>query len=157
MVTKVCRTRVNYLSVLRDFPTTLSYICSMQNFEPSVITFHTGRLQLRTIIDMSQKRSDTTPSINSSRPNRMPDPPEADHNANSTTDATNPQAPLSSHWEELTDSDGRTFYANHATRSTSGRRPNVEIERDDSSIQKGLPPAWQALVDDDGKAYYANH
>lgn len=106
---------------------------------------------------MSQKHSDTTQIINSSRPSPMRDSPEANHDLNLTADATIAQAPLSPCWKELTNGDGRTFYANHANRSTSWRRADAEIGGDDSSVQKGLLPAWQALVDDDGKAYYANH
>jgi len=106
---------------------------------------------------MSQTPPEATQSTQSSRPPSMRDPQEANHNAGPGTDSTNPQAPLPSHWEELTDSDGRTFYANHATRSTSWRRPNAETGGYDSNIQECLPPAWQAMVDGDGKTYYVNH
>lgn len=110
--------------------------------------------------DMSQKHPNTNQSINTSRPSTMLESSEADHNPDSTTDTTNPQAPLSPHWEEFTDSEGRTFYANHANRSTSWRRADAETREDGSdgsNVQTGLPPAWQALVDSDGKTYYANH
>jgi E3 ubiquitin-protein ligase NEDD4 len=86
----------------------------------------------------------------------MGNPQKAEHNASPTTDSTDPQA-LPSDWEELTYNDGRTFYANHATRSTSWQKPNAETGEDSSNIQEGLPPAWQALIDSEGKTYYANH
>jgi len=68
------------------------------------------------------------------------------------------QAPLPPQWEQLTTSDGNTFYANHATRSTVWRRPEVEAGGDRvDTRQAGLPAAWQSLVDSDGRTYYANH
>jgi hypothetical protein len=104
---------------------------------------------------MPKSPPEATQSINSSRSPSVRDSQGSNHNANPTTDTTNPQVPLPFHWEELTDNDGRTFYANHATRSTSWQRPNAD--GDNSNIQAGLPPAWQALVDGDGRTYYANH
>ena len=145
------------LPALRDFSTTFSYVCAIQSFEASSTGTQKGYLQSKAMADMSEKHSDTTQSINSSKPSTIIHSPEANHDPNLTTDATISQVPLSSHWEEFTDSDGRTFYANHATRSTSWRRADAEIEGDGSDIQAGLPPAWQEPIDSDGRTYYANH
>jgi E3 ubiquitin-protein ligase NEDD4 len=83
--------------------------------------------------------------------------------ANAST-TSNSQAALPPHWEELIDSDGRTYYANHATRTTSWRRPDSEAEvtgrsEDSANAQASLnlPAAWQALVDSEGRTYFANH
>jgi E3 ubiquitin-protein ligase NEDD4 len=95
--------------------------------------------------DMPQTRSEEAQST------------ETDGNAGSVGYHAEQQAPLSSRCEELTNSDGSTFYANHATRTTTWRRPEVETDEDDANMREGLPAAWQALVDSDGKTYYANH
>lgn len=82
---------------------------------------------------------------------------EASGNAGPARDSATPRAPLPQYWEELTSSDGKTFYANHAARTTTWRRPGGDLGGDGANIQTGLPPAWQALVDIDGRTYYANH
>jgi hypothetical protein len=78
-------------------------------------------------------------------------------NASPIRDASNRQAPLSFHGEELVSSDGRMYYANHTTRTTAWRRPSSEIGGDYANNQAGLPAAWEALVESDGRTYYANH
>lgn len=110
-----------------------------------------------TIVNMSQTHSDANQSTNSSRPPTMRASQEADHDATSVTFYTNTQAPVSSPWEALISSDGRTFYANHATRSTAWERPEPDRGGDGANTQARLPPAWQELVDGDGRTYYANH
>jgi hypothetical protein len=83
---------------------------------------------------------------------------QAHTNAIPIRDSANPvQAPLSFHSEELMSSDGRTYYANHTTRTTAWRRPSSETGGDYANNQAGLPAAWEALVESDGRTYYANH
>lgn len=83
---------------------------------------------------------------------------EADLATHPTQGSRNQQMPLPRHWERLTASDGRPYYANHATRSTAWQIPVADINpRDAADSQTGLPAAWQALVDDRGRTYYANH
>jgi hypothetical protein len=107
---------------------------------------------------MSQTRPDATRETDSSEPTSTNvSQEEANDNAGPARDMTTTQAPLPQHWEELKSSDGSTFYANHATRTTAWRRPAVEVGEDDAKTQAGLPAAWQELVDSDGKTYYANH
>jgi E3 ubiquitin-protein ligase NEDD4 len=86
------------------------------------------------------------------------DPQEAYGNADPVRDSANPLAPLSPHWEELVSSDGTTYYANHATRSTTWTRPGAEEEGvDGANIKASLPAGWQAMADSEGRTYYANH
>jgi hypothetical protein len=91
--------------------------------------------------DMSQTR----PESNATRGN--------DSSELISTDGLQEQTPLPPRWEQLATSDGRTFYANHASRSTAWRRPDEA----GANTHAGLPAAWQALVDSDGRTYYANH
>lgn len=65
-------------------------------------------------------------------------------NSQSSQNANQPPS-----WEELADGNGRTYYANHHTRTNTWQRPEAEAA--------GLPVAWQALVDDEGRTYYVNH
>ena len=74
-----------------------------------------------------------------------------------STNGPQEQAPLPPQWEQLATSDGITFYANHATRSTAWRRPEVNADEDGANAQAGLPAAWQELADGDGRTYFANH
>ncbi|KJX98382.1 hypothetical protein TI39_contig415g00011 [Zymoseptoria brevis] len=74
----------------------------------------------------------------------------ATRSCNVTVDLPVTRSPLPPHWEELSNSEGRTYYANYATRTTSWQRP---VHSPDS----GLPVAWQELTDDEGQTYYANH
>lgn len=106
---------------------------------------------------MSRTHHGATQSANKSGPSSTHESHQVDDNPSSTTSSTSLQAPLPPHWEEIVSSDGRTYYANHANRSTSWLRPDAEMEGYGSNTQEGLPPAWQELVDGDGRTYYANH
>lgn len=52
-------------------------------------------------------------------------------------------------WQELVDSEGRTYYSNHASRTTSFQRPEAQTGE--------LPDGWEMLRDPDGVAFYADH
>lgn len=93
----------------------------------------------------SQARSDANQGTASSQ--------EPSGDANEARGSVNPQAPLPPHWEELTSRDGRTYYANHATRTTAWRMSEGETGGDDADTQAGLPAAWQALVNSEGRTY----
>ena len=84
-----------------------------------------------------------TESTGSAAPSRQ-DP----ESAPSTTpnNATLPPA-----WEELVDDEGRTYYANHDTRTTSFERPVA-----DSDVGE-LPAGWEVLRNDRGIAYFVDH
>ena len=77
--------------------------------------------------------------------------------------STNLQAPLPPAWEELVTSDGRTYYANHVSRTTTYQRPGAQTGEDvggtrgPGNTQEELPPAWQQLVDSEGRTYYSDH
>jgi len=106
---------------------------------------------------MSHTNPEAAESTTSGERVSTPTPQELGQNASSTEDYARPSAPLSSHWGELVSSDGRTYYANHATKSTSWQRPDADAAGDGANDQAGLPPAWEELVDNDGRTYYANH
>jgi len=85
------------------------------------------------------------------------EPPKA---SDITLQARNPldsQERLPPHWEELSDSDGGTFYANHIARTTARQKPKAETLEDGSNTLSRLPVAWEALRDSEGRTYYANH
>jgi E3 ubiquitin-protein ligase NEDD4 len=82
---------------------------------------------------------------------------EAHGNADPVRDSANPLTLLSPNWEELVSSDGTTYYANHATRSTTWTRPGAEEGGDGANIEASLPAGWQSMVDSEGRTYYANH
>ncbi|KAF2478777.1 hypothetical protein BDY17DRAFT_328293 [Neohortaea acidophila] len=56
-------------------------------------------------------------------------------------------------WQELVDNEGRTYYANHATRTTTFERP--ETLPDASTFD--LPPGWEVRRNPEGVAYYVDH
>jgi len=95
----------------------------------------------------------THPTSQAAGNNNEPSGRQAAHNiAPTPSDALRAtQVPLPRHWEELADADGKTFYANHASRTTSLQRPGV---KDDAS---SLRAGWQALVDTEGRPYYVDH
>jgi E3 ubiquitin-protein ligase NEDD4 len=108
--------------------------------------------------DRSQMPPNATQGTDSSGLTASTDGPQEAHgNADPVRDSANPQAPLSPHWEELVSSNGTTYYANHATRSTTWRRPGAEEGGDGANMQASLPAGWQAMVDSEGRTYYANH
>jgi hypothetical protein len=107
--------------------------------------------------DMSLTNPDEAGDTNSAGLASRHGTQETDHNASSMGDGARTQAPLSLRWEELMSSDGRMYYADHATRTTSWRRADSGIAEDAPNTQAGLPPAWRALVDNDGRTYYAHH
>lgn len=76
------------------------------------------------------------------------DPAGNVHNAIEPTDA---QQALPQGWEELVDVEGRTYYVDHNSRTTTYERPSM------SDVQASLAPGWQEVVDDDEQIYYAHH
>lgn len=104
--------------------------------------------------------SHTRPESDETHTNRSAstrDSQEANRNADLRRGIAESQASSSPQWEELTTSDGSTFYANHATRTTAWQNPELTSGESGTSNQASLPVAWQELVDGDGRTYYANH
>lgn len=52
-------------------------------------------------------------------------------------------------WQEMVDHEGRTYYADHASRTTSYDRPEAQTAE--------LLPGWELLRNRDGVAYYVDH
>ena len=52
-------------------------------------------------------------------------------------------------WQALVDGDGRTYYANHETRTTTFVRPE--------GLTGELPAGWELLRNPEGVAYLADH
>jgi atrophin-1 interacting protein 5 (WW domain-containing E3 ubiquitin protein ligase 1) len=52
-------------------------------------------------------------------------------------------------WQALVDSDGKTYYANHESRTTTFDRPE--------DITGELPAGWEMLRTPQGVAYFADH
>lgn len=57
----------------------------------------------------------------------------------------NEDEPLPANWEERTDGQGRKYYVDHNTRTTTWERPQP------------LPPGWERRVDNRGRVYYVDH
>lgn len=72
-----------------------------------------------------------------------------------TSEPTEAPEDLPAGWQELVDHNGRSYYADHNTRTTTFQRPAPIADRTDA--RERLPAGWQALVDDQGRTYYANH
>ena len=52
-------------------------------------------------------------------------------------------------WQALVDGDGRTYYANHETRTTTFVKPG--------GLTCELPAGWELLRNSEGVAYFADH
>ncbi|KAK3589293.1 hypothetical protein CHS0354_026945 [Potamilus streckersoni] len=78
-----------------------------------------------------------TPSTASSPPQQMPQPnlPNVPPNAE----------PLPAGWEARKDAQGRYYYVDHNTKTTTWERPQP------------LPPGWERRVDPRGRVYYVDH
>lgn len=63
-------------------------------------------------------------------------------------DPTDAQEDLPPAWEALVDDEGRTYYANHASRSTTFDRPNNATDK--------LPAGWEIQRDVRGVACHAD-
>ncbi|KAH3774569.1 E3 ubiquitin-protein ligase Su(dx)-like isoform X2 [Dreissena polymorpha] len=63
----------------------------------------------------------------------------------SSTDPTNNNEPLPNGWEERVDPQGRHYYVDHNTRTTTWERPQP------------LPGGWERRVDNRGRVYYVDH
>nr|KAG5712169.1 hypothetical protein BaRGS_014519 [Batillaria attramentaria] len=59
--------------------------------------------------------------------------------------APDPNEPLPPGWECRKDAQGRTYYVDHNTRTTTWERPQP------------LPPGWERRVDNRGRVYYVDH
>ncbi|EGP84163.1 uncharacterized protein MYCGRDRAFT_49175 [Zymoseptoria tritici IPO323] len=83
--------------------------------------------------------------------------PVATTTSSSTVDPPATQSPLPPHWEELSNSEGRTYYANHATRTTSWQRPGPSPDSGLPNPMGELPAGWEILRNAQGVAYFADH
>ncbi|XP_076448930.1 NEDD4-like E3 ubiquitin-protein ligase WWP2 [Babylonia areolata] len=70
-------------------------------------------------------------------------PPLPTSGDGSTASPADPEHPLPTGWEMRKDSQGRTYYVDHNTRTTTWERP--------------LPPGWERRVDQRGRVYYVDH
>ena len=63
---------------------------------------------------------------------------------------------LPSHIEERFTADGRVYYVNHQTSTTSWERP-VFSAPTTTNQQKSLPPGWEQRTDQTGRIFYVDH
>ncbi|KAF8855001.1 hypothetical protein BDZ45DRAFT_728384 [Acephala macrosclerotiorum] len=75
----------------------------------------------------------------------------------------NSNEPLPPRWEQQEDAQGRTYYINHATRTTTWIRPNTEgaSEHSDQSVNTSpsttLPRGWERRETPAGIPYFIDH
>lgn len=75
-----------------------------------------------------------------------PQPPSGQpDSATTNSDTANNNEPLPAGWEMRTDPQGRAYYVDHNTRTTTWERPQP------------LPPGWERRVDTRGRVYYVDH
>ncbi|KAL8604017.1 hypothetical protein ACOMHN_039061 [Nucella lapillus] len=72
-------------------------------------------------------------------------PPLPSSGDGSTASPADPDHPLPQGWEMRKDSQGRTYFVDHNTRTTTWERPQP------------LPPGWERRVDQRGRVYYVDH
>jgi hypothetical protein len=66
--------------------------------------------------------------------------------------------PLRRGWEQRKDPQGRTYYADHKTRTTSWVQPKPDYERERTTSVQALPPGWeQRYPPDGGRPYFFDH
>lgn len=77
-----------------------------------------------------------------------------DNPSQTSETARDPQATqedLPPGWQQLVDTDGRAYYADHATRTTTYERPTV------GGMQAELPAGWEILRNVHGVTYFVDH
>lgn len=65
-------------------------------------------------------------------------------------DGADSQTGLPAAWQALVDDEGRTYYANHQSHTTTFNRP-------EGLITSELPAGWEILRTPQGVGYFADH
>ncbi|XP_004835403.1 E3 ubiquitin-protein ligase NEDD4 isoform X4 [Heterocephalus glaber] len=92
-------------------------------------------------------------------------PPESDTASPLTQPARVHQGPLPQGWEVRHTPNGRPFYIDHNTKSTTWEDPRLKIPPhlrgkaplESSSDLRPLPPGWEERTHTDGRIFYINH
>ena len=64
------------------------------------------------------------------------------------------EGPLPAGWERRTDSNGRSYYVDHNTRTTSWEDPRRNLA---AAPQQPLPPGWEMRLSPEGYPYFVDH
>ena len=93
---------------------------------------------------------------------QLPPSPSRSSSSNTTSPLSSPDE-LPSGWEQRLSHDGRTYYVDHATRTTTWERPVAKLDSSPPSyeacvMQESLPPGWEARIcPQSGGTYYVDH